>query len=97
MYLDIIFSDEATDTFESIGLQIQARWGEKQLNEFRKRTYKVIDIIREFPLTFQAFRNIDNIRKAFIHKNCSMYYFVGDTYIEILFFWDNRQDPLFKE
>jgi plasmid stabilization system protein ParE len=96
MDLEIIFSDEATDTFDSIGLQIQAKWGEREMNEFRKRTYKVIDIIRKFPLVFQAIENTDKVRKAFIHKNCSMFYLIGDTYIEILFFWDNRQEPLIR-
>ena len=52
MHLNVIFSDEAIDTFESMGLQIQAKWGEREVNEFRKRTYKVIDTIGEFPLIF---------------------------------------------
>jgi len=95
MGLDIIFSDEATETFESIGQQIQVRWNEKEVNEFRKRAYNVVEIISKFPLIFPAVNNIENTRKAFVHKNCSMFYRVSDTYIEILFFWDNRQDPIF--
>ena len=95
MHLNVIFSDEAIDTFESMGLQIQAKWGEREVNEFRKRTYKVIDTIGEFPLIFQGVKNRENIRKAFIHKNCSMFYSISDAYIKILFFWDNRQEPIF--
>lgn len=95
MQFSVIFSDEANDTFESIGEQIRAKWGENEVNEFRKRTYKVVDIISRFPLIFQAVPAAENVRKAFIHKNCSMFYSVGSTHIEILFFWDNRQDPFF--
>jgi plasmid stabilization system protein ParE len=94
MHFNVIFSDEAIDTFESIGQQIQEKWSEKELKEFRKRAYKVIEIISKFPLIFQAVRRTENVRKAFIHKNCSMFYQIGDTYIEVLFFWDNRQDPI---
>ncbi len=94
MGYNIIFSNEASETFESIGQQIQVRWGEKEVNEFRKRTYKVTEIISKFPLIFQQVHNRENVRKAFIHKSCSMFYRIGDTYIEILFFWDNRQEPM---
>lgn len=95
MGLEIIFSDEANETFESIGQQILIRWNENEVNEFRKRAYKVVVIISNSPLIFPAVNNIENIRKAFVHKNCSMFYRVSDTYIEILFFWDNRQEPIF--
>lgn len=40
MDLNVIFSDEAMDTFESIDEQMQIRWGDKEANEFRKRAYK---------------------------------------------------------
>jgi len=95
MHFTVIYSEEAIETFDSIGQQIQARWGEKELVEFRKRTYKVIEIISKFPLIFQAVNNSEKVRKAFIHKNCSMFYAIGNTQIEVLFFWDNRQDPIF--
>jgi len=93
MGYNVVFSEEAIETFESIGQQILVRWGEKEVNEFRKRAYKVTEIISKFPLIFQQIHK-ENIRKAFIHKNCSMFYKIGDTYIEILFFWDNRQEPM---
>lgn len=35
------------------------------------------------------------IRKCIIHKDCSMFYRIYDTQIIIIFFWDNRQDPMF--
>ena len=68
MGLNVIFSDEANETFESIGQQIQFRWDENEVNEFRKRAYKVVDIISEYPLIFQALNKIKNVRKAYIHK-----------------------------
>ena len=95
MHLNIIFTDEANDTFESIGEQIRVRWGDREVNEFRKRTYQVVEIIRKFPMVFQTAGKTENIRKAFIYKNCSMLYELKADRIEILFFWDNRQEPLF--
>jgi plasmid stabilization system protein ParE len=95
MQFEVVLSNEAIDTFESISDQIDTRWGDKEVNAFRIRTYKVVEIISKFPLIFPAIGNTEYIRKAFIHKNCSMFYAIGNTYIEILFFWDNRQGPIF--
>jgi len=95
MLFKVVFSDKANETFESIDRQVQARFGEKEANEFRKRVYKVADTISKFPLIFQTVGNTGNVRKAVIHKNCLMFYRVDETYIEVLFFWDNRQDPIF--
>jgi plasmid stabilization system protein ParE len=94
MQFDVIFSETANDTFEAIEHQLLERFGEREVNEFRKRTYQVVEIISTFPFTFKAVGKEKNLRKALIHRNCSMFYDVGDRYIEVLFFWDNRQDQI---
>ncbi len=95
MRFDVIFSDRADETFEAIGLQIQERFGEREVFKFRKRVYQVIDMISISPLIFKAVGRNENVRNAFVHKNCSMIYEISQARIEILFFWDNRQDPIF--
>ena len=92
--LEVIFSDDAEDTFNSIGQQLAERFGEREENEFRRGVYEVIGKISKFPFMYKAVGDDENLRKAFVHRNCSMFYDVGDTSIEILFFWDNRQDPI---
>ena len=96
MQFTVTFSDEAIETFDAIGLQLQAKWGEREINKFRKRAYEVVDIITKFPMIFQEVSKTQSVRKAFIHKNCSMFYKIGDRNIKVLFFWDNRQDPIFR-
>jgi plasmid stabilization system protein ParE len=51
----VIFTDEADDTFDSIGNQIENRWGERERNTFRKRVYEVVDIIADFPFISKRF------------------------------------------
>jgi hypothetical protein len=94
MQFKVVFTDTADDTFDSIGNQILARWGEPELFKFRARVYEVVEKISISPLIFQEIKNSTNIRKAVIHKNCSLLYTIKDTTIEILFFWDNRQEPM---
>ena len=95
MSFPIIYSERALQTFDAISEQIDQRWGIKHVFEFEHRTLKVIAAIKESPFIFQAIEDNPNVRKAFIHKNCSMFYEVKANRIEILFFWDNRQEPAF--
>jgi hypothetical protein len=96
MIYTIIYSEEAIETFDASSEQINQRWGIKHVLIFEQHTLKAIEIIRKSPLIFQATETNMNVRKAFIHKSCSMFYKVNSTNIEILFFWDNRQDPIFR-
>jgi len=92
--LKVIFSEEALQTFDALKEQIDMRWGEKFADDFENRILKVIATIQLAPLIFQAISQESNVRKAFIHKNCSFLYEVSESQIDILYFWDNRQEPL---
>jgi plasmid stabilization system protein ParE len=95
MIYSVIYSPIALDTFDEITKQLNNRWGSKYVDEFEQRAIKVIETIRTSPFIFQSIESNENVRKGFIHKNCSIFYAVRETTIEILFFWDNRQDPIF--
>ena len=95
MTYTLVFSDTAIDTFESIKSQINDRWGTQQVMVFETRTLEVLDLIKSSPLIFQSIKIDNNIRKAVIHRNCSVFYEVREQTIEVLYFWDNRQAPLF--
>jgi plasmid stabilization system protein ParE len=95
MIFSVIYSERAIETFDAISEQINQRWGLKPVLEFEYRTLKVIAAIKESPFIFQATESSPNVRKAFIHKNCAMFYEIKSDRIEVLFFWDNRQEPIF--
>ena len=86
MTYPVKYSDRAIETFDAICEQIELRLGLKHLYIFEERTIKVIDTIRESPFIFQAIEVNPKVRKAFIHKNCSMFYKVESTYVKVLFF-----------
>lgn len=54
----------------------------------------MIDSIALQPYVFQA-TQIEGVRKAVITKQTSVVYKVNSDFIEILFFWDNRQETVF--
>jgi hypothetical protein len=45
---------------------------------------------------YKALAIDENVRVGFITKQCSLIYRVTDTEIHLLYFWDNRQEPLFS-
>ena len=94
MIFEVVFTKKANETFDAIRSQILERWDEKVVAEFEHRTLKVIDIISRYPFVYQSITIDPGIRKAFIHKNCSLFYKIKDTKIVIIFFWDNRQEPI---
>ncbi len=51
-------------------------------------------IISHQPYMFKASILTQDIRKGIISKQKSFFYKVHKDSIEILFFWDNRQEPI---
>ena len=90
---EIILTPKAKDTFISIILFIRIKWGDRPAKKFVDRAYKVLDIISGQPYIFKAYQET-NVRKGFITKHTSMVYRIGKDRIEVLFFWDNRQEPV---
>jgi len=93
MKLEIVLTPHAKDTLISIISFIQLKWGDKSAAKFVERTYKVLDTIAQQPYIFKVYQ-VNNVRKGLITKHTSVIYRVLDDRIEVLFFWDNRQEPV---
>ena len=95
MSLDIIFTDDATEMLLSITNLIESKWGAKQAEKFLSKVYKTIDLISKQPYLFKASAIEENVRIGIVSKQTSFFYEIQESEIIILFFWDNRQDPIF--
>ena len=93
MNLTVAWTDEAQETFELTVNQIENKWGINSAEKFVRNTHKIINTITTQPYLFKA-SYTQNIRKAFITEQTSMFYEVHSSYIAILFFLDNRQEPI---
>jgi plasmid stabilization system protein ParE len=94
MSLAIRFAVEAEETYDSIVNQLRGRWGDKFVLKFEDKVFQVVAIIAQTPLIYPIAQENSETRKCVLHKNCSMFYKVNEHEIEIVYFWDNRQDPL---
>jgi len=92
---EVVFSKKANETFGFIQLQLLERWGTASVIKFEQRTMLVLETISNLPFIYQSIETDSTVRKAIIHKNCSLFYRISGQKIVLLFFWDNRQDPIF--
>jgi len=93
MSLAVFWTGEATDTFDSIVLLIETKWTDKEAADFVNHANKVIALISDQPYMYKSSIS-NNVRQAVITKQTSMFYEVHHEFITILFFWDNRQEPI---
>ncbi|WP_374754758.1 type II toxin-antitoxin system RelE/ParE family toxin [Dyadobacter soli] len=92
----MILAPKAVETFDAIYDQITLRFGKNSAKQFNRRVIQILRTISITPFIFKSTRENQNIRKGWIHKNCSFFYEVAGDQIYVLFFWDNRQEPLME-
>lgn len=94
MSFSLYWTDEAKVTFDAIVEFVEEVWGEKEAEKFIKRTIKVLSDITVQPYIFKASVS-KSVRKGFISRQTSVFYELVSDEIHILWFWDNRQKPVF--
>jgi len=95
MSFEIRFTPEAEETYEAVVDQLRQRWGVRFVAKFETNVLKRLNAIAITPYLYPIIEESTEMRKCFLHKNCSMLYKIFDDNILILCFWDNRQDPAF--
>ncbi len=94
MVWEVLISETAAETFEAIRTQILQRLGNKAVEDFERNTLRILKLIQQSPFMFKETKLDPNIRKGLIKKRSSVFYEVKSNIIIVLFFWDNRQDPV---
>lgn len=74
---------------------IEENVGKKDADKFLFKVEKVVNLIAQNPYMFKASGTAKNVRVGLINRRHSVLYRVYENSIHILFFWDNRQEPLF--
>jgi len=95
MSLKIVYTPNAQNTFIAIYNFIEDRFGIRLADKFLSDAEKIIALISENPLMFRASQFDTNARVGFISRQTSLFYYVSEETIYLLFFWDNRQEPIF--
>jgi len=88
----IIWNPLAIISYNQIIEYLSIEWGKTSVNKFRDLVEDVLSVIRENPNAFECSARYKNVRKGFITKQNTLFYKVRSKEIELLLFWDNRQD-----
>lgn len=94
MSLEIIFSQLALENLVSITEFINHKWGKKHSDKFKTQIAKTLKTLSSQPYIFKASALFTEVRKGTISMLTSFFYQIHQNHIEILFFVDNRQEPL---
>jgi plasmid stabilization system protein ParE len=94
MSLSVLYTLRSKQTLKSTYAFIENKFGLNSANKFISKAEKTIKLIATQPFMFKASGIDENVRVGFITKQCSLFYRVTDTSIHLLFFWDNRQEPV---
>ncbi len=93
--MEIVWTDEAEQTFENIIAYIRKWFTEKEVDNFVIGTYEVLAVIRTHPKLFpiSRIRKFRSTRKAVIHPHSTLFYRItNNKQITLVAFWDNRQN-----
>jgi len=94
MKLPVIWSNEAKRTFEETVDFILLKWTTKEAERFLERTEKAISLIQKYPNMY-PYSKKENVHRAVISSQTSLYYEIINDTIFLLFFEDNRTNPLY--
>lgn len=83
---------EAEFTFKLVISYLEENWSAKEIIAFIERTNDVIENIRNRPKQYIYSQKKDAYRVV-VTKHTSLFYRIKINQIELLTFWDNRQDP----
>jgi len=88
----ITWSPKARITYYKILEYLEGNWTIKEITFFITRTEEVLGHIQKNPFLFPYSKESDAFKCVFIPQ-VSLFYRLKEQQIELLIFWDNRQDP----
>jgi plasmid stabilization system protein ParE len=92
MVKKIIWTPEAERMFENIVTYLEAHWTEKEKRNFINATHKTIQVISRQPELFRKLAKL-NTHEALITKHNLLLYTIKKDSIDLVTFWDTRQNP----
>lgn len=91
--MNIYWTDTAKETYLYVLDYLEEVWGEKYASKFIADTEKALNLLSKYPAIHNLIPDQVNVRRAVLHKNCCFLYRVKDDAVELLVFWDTRQEP----
>ncbi|MBS1530265.1 MAG: type II toxin-antitoxin system RelE/ParE family toxin [Bacteroidetes bacterium] len=92
MSYPIIWSPRARISYYKILDYLDEQWTLREIENFIDRTEQALSHISRNPLLYQYSKANESYRCVLV-KQVSLFYRIKSTQVELLVFWDNRQNP----
>ena len=93
MSLPVIWSPASREEYAEILQYVNSEFGTDAALRVMDKIEATIEHIASFPRAYPFSEIRPDIHKAVISPQTSLLYRIAETQIQLLHFWDNRQDP----
>ena len=88
----VVWTDEAINNLESILDYLDAKWTQPEIDNFKKKLVKQIELIEKNPRIFPLSKYNPRLRKAVLSKQTTIFYEIVDHVIYLVYLFNSRQD-----
>ena len=88
----IIWSIEALSNLEEILNYLIEKWSQREIDNFKKKLTKQIELITLFPTMFPVSLINSKLRRAVLSKQTTIYYRLEENAIYLVFIFSNSMD-----
>jgi len=88
----IFWTEEAINNLEEIIDYLRNRWTEREVNIFKKKLSKQIELIEQNPKLFPLSTYNPRLRKAVLSKQTTIFYETVDNVIYLAYLFNNKKD-----
>lgn len=88
----IYWTAEALNNLESILDYLKENWSQREINNFKKKLGKQIELIKSNPRLFPSSKYNRRLRKAVLSKQTTIFYELSGQIIYLVYLFNNRQN-----
>lgn len=88
----IFWTHEAINNLEDILDYLRTRWTYREIENFKKRLSKQINLIEQNPKLFPVSQFNPRLRKAVLSKQTTIFYEISGYTIYLVYLFNNKQD-----
>jgi len=96
MSLNVIVTEEAYETLEITLDFVREKWGQKTSDKLDAEIRRKLKLIALHPYMYKASSIKTELRKCTVSKQTSFFYEIMKEHILVVYFWDNRQQPIME-
>ena len=88
----VVWTDEAIDNLESILDYLDHVWTQREVDNFKKKLGKKIELIEQNPKIFPVSAYNPRLRKAVLSRQTIIFYEIADHVINLVYLFNSKQD-----